>query len=301
MTERSMMLFLKLGCYWLLAACVFFFVEAALSAPLPPSPRLGYRGTARHQALSTNTFFALVEPLLRFVAALIQPLPLSRLRAHQEQQLRRSGYWLGLTSNEIIAMSLLSALTFGALITGLSSIVDNAAAFVVPAASFGLILPQLKLNELVRKRIKDISRGLPHAIEIAALCMGAGLDFPGSIRMLVRSGDQSRDPLTREFASILDELDLGHTRREALLGFAERVPTAAVRDFVNAVVQAEQKGNPLAQVIQVQGRMLSMRRSTAAEEAAVRAGVLMMGPMVLLLGCVLLLLMGPFVVKGVGL
>ena len=73
-----------------------------------------------------------------------------------------------------------------------------------------------------------------------------------------------------------------------------------MRDFVNAVVQAEQKGNPLARVIQVQGRMLNMRRSVAAEEAAARAGVLMIGPMVLQLGCILLLLMGPFLVKGIG-
>jgi len=55
-----------------------------------------------------------------------------------------------------------------------------------------------------------------------------------------------------------------------------------------------------ARVIQVQGRMLNMRRSVAAEEAAARAGVLMIGPMVLLVMCILLLLMGPFFVKGIG-
>ena len=74
----------------------------------------------------------------------------------------------------------------------------------------------------------------------------------------------------------------------------------AVRDFVHAVIQAEQKGNPLARVLQVQGRMLNMRRSVAAEEAAARAGVLLIIPMICLMGSVLLLLMGPFMVQGLG-
>jgi tight adherence protein C len=174
------------------------------------------------------------------------------------------------------------------------------ATLFIPGAIFGFMLPRLQVQEVIRERVKSISRGLPHSIEIAALCMGAGLDFPGSLRMLVKADKEHKDPLTQEFASILEELDLGHTRRQALLNFAERVRTPAVRDFVNAVVQAEKKGNPLAKVIQVQGRMLNMRRSVAAEEAAARAGVLMIGPMVLLLGCILLLLMGPFLVKGIG-
>ena len=72
------------------------------------------------------------------------------------------------------------------------------------------------------------------------------------------------------------------------------------KDFVNAIIQAEQKGNPLAKVIQVQGRMLNMRRSVAAEEAAARAGVYMILPMVLLVACIMLLLMGPFICNGMG-
>jgi tight adherence protein C len=123
----------------------------------------------------------------------------------------------------------------------------------------------------------------------------------GTLRLLSQPREGKRDALAREFSLILEELELGKTRRDALLSFAERVPTQAVRDFVLAVVQAEQKGNPLAKVIQVQGRMLNMRRSVAAEQAAARAGVLMVVPMMILLCCILLLLLGPFIVKGVDL
>ncbi len=132
------------------------------------------------------------------------------------------------------------------------------------------------------------------------MCMGAGMDFPGALRQLCSESHEKHDALAREFTVILEQIGLGHTRQQALRGFAERIPSDAVRDFVNAVVQAEQRGNPLAKVIQVQGRILNQRRTVLAEEAAARAGVLMILPMILLVACIMLLLMGPFIVKGIG-
>jgi tight adherence protein C len=74
-----------------------------------------------------------------------------------------------------------------------------------------------------------------------------------------------------------------------------------VQDFAHAVIQAERRGTPLAEVLEVQARVLRMRRSVAAEEAAARASVLLMLPLLLLLLAVLLLLFGPFLVNGVAL
>jgi len=61
------------------------------------------------------------------------------------------------------------------------------------------------------------------------------------------------------------------------------------------VVQAEEKGTPLADVLRVQARMLRMRRSVRAEEAAARAGLLMMIPLLMVFACVFLLLLGPLI------
>jgi tight adherence protein C len=207
---------------------------------------------------------------------------------------------LGLTPDEYSALSLLSAAALGGAVALLTRLGGSNTVLAIPAAAFGLVLPALQVHEIIRRRVKEVVRGLPHAIEIAAMCMGAGLDFPGALRMLTQGHSGKPNALADEFAAILEELDLGHTRREALLSFAQRVQAPAVRDFVNAVVQAEQKGNPLARVIQIQGRMLNSRRSVAAEEAAARAGVLLIMPMVLLVACVMLLLMGPFLSKGIG-
>lgn len=295
-----MLLALELGFLLAIAGAVFGVLTLACGVSIPPAPRLGRRGAGRQQALKEGGLFALAEPVVRFVAALVALIPAPVWRNRQELELRRASYPLGLTPDEYSALSILSALMLSVIVGGLAKLNGSDAILALPAAAFGAILPVLQVQEIVRGRIKQVSRGLPHAIEIAAMCMGAGLDFPGSLRQLTQPNSGAKNALPEEFATILEELDLGHTRREALLGFADRVPTQAVRDFVNAVIQAEQRGNPLARVIQVQGRMLNMRRSVAAEEAAARAGVLMIGPMVLLVMCILLLLMGPFFVKGIG-
>ncbi len=291
---------LKFACYALLGVSAFMIAFLLAAVPVPPAPRLGHRGAARCKAVDAKGLFANAEPIIRYLAGLIACVPLGAFRSSQELELKRSGYFLGLTADEFVALSLLSAAALGGACATLARLADMQSSLFVPSAALGLILPKMQVRGIIRERMKSITRGLPHSIEIAALCMGAGLDFPGAIRLLVKSNRMVGDPLTEEFGNILEELELGHTRKQALLGFANRVPTPAVRDFVNAVVQAEQKGNPLAKVIQVQGRMLNMRRSVAAEEAAARAGVLMIGPMVLLLATIMLFLMGPFMVKGMG-
>jgi tight adherence protein C len=43
--------------------------------------------------------------------------------------------------------------------------------------------------------------------------------------------------------------------------------------------------------------MLRMRRSVMAEEAAARAAVLLMGPLMLIFGAIILCLLGPFMVQ----
>lgn len=287
-----------------------FIVALAISVTLTTSflskvesaeqEKYGHRGAERSRALDAGGLFALFEPVLRYLAALVSHVPVRTLRDHLEHDLRRADDVLGLTVDEFLALAISSAGILGASVYAIASMAGSSPWLGLVATLFGLVLPLLQVREIIRRRAKQITRALPPAIEIAAMCMGAGLDFPGSLRMLAERNSPNPSPLGREFAIILEHLEFGHTRKEALQSFAARVPSVAVRDFVNAVVQAEQKGNPLAKVLQIQGRMLNMKRSVAAEEAAARAGVLMVLPMVLLVAAIILLLMGPFFVKGIG-
>jgi tight adherence protein C len=127
--------------------------------------------------------------------------------------------------------------------------------------------------------------------------MGAGLDFPSSLRRVVDSAAEPDDPIVEELHRVLQELDLGCTRRSAMHGFATRVPSSEVRELVNSVLQAEDKGNPLARVLTIQARTLRLRRSVAAEEVASEAALMLVGPMTLIFICVIVLLLGPVAVR----
>lgn len=265
----------------------------------PPvdTPRLGVRGLKRQQALAEGGSFTTIEPLMRMVAGWVAHLPLGDRRRQIDEMLKHAGGWLGLTANEFIALSFLGFVGFT--IGGMTAVTlaDLPSAMVFFFAGLGGILPYVRASGEVQRRFKEVNRALPGAIDLASLCMGAGLDFPGSLRQIVDKAGR-RDSLVEELSFILQELDLGRTRRQALENFADRVPTEAVRDFVGTVIQSEEKGNPLAEVLRIQANMLRMRRSVMAEEAAARAAVLMMGPLMLIFGAIILVLLGPFIVNS---
>jgi tight adherence protein C len=225
--------------------------------------------------------------------------PATRLREAQALHLEQSGHFLGLSPDEYTAATVLCCVGLASLFGVLSHWLNQGGLGVGLGAALGAALPYWRIEGTVRERCKQIRRGFPAAVDLAALCVGAGLDFPGALRAIVNNSDE-QDLVAGEFRHILALLDVGHTRRHALAQLERRVPVAPVRDFVRALTQAEEKGNPIHEALTVQATMNRMQRSVAAEEAAARAGVLMIVPMMLLLGCILLMLMGPFMVNGMG-
>ncbi len=279
------------------AALSVLFYLLLRKRPPPPS-YLGVRGLKRRQMMEHNELFRATEPLIRFLGTWIGNLPLDAMRQRIARQLRLSGEQLGVTPNEFIAMSLLSGvagLFLGWVLVSVSQLPGVLAVFV---GALGLTVPDSKLKEAIRERFQQVEASLPAAIDLAALCMGAGLDFPGALRMVVDTARGGTDAaLVEELQRILHELNLGHTRVHALEAFAERIPVPAVRDFVGAVVQAEKKGNPLADVLRIQATVLRMKRSMRLEEHAARAAVKLMGPLLLVFVTVLIILLGPAVLK----
>lgn len=285
------------GCS-LVALGIFLAVYQLAASRSTEAPVRGARGLRRAQALEAEDSFSTIEPLMRLVAGWMAPLPLPKLRRTIDTHLALAGDWLGLTANEFLALSFLSALLFMAIGLVASPMIDLSPSFSIFFLGVGAFLPYLRVTGETADRFKAINRALPISIDLASLCMGAGLDFPGALRQIVEKATDRRDPLVEEVGRILQELELGRTRRQALESFGERCPTDAVRDFVGSVIQAEEKGNPLAEVLRIQAQMLRMRRSVMAEENAAKAAVMMMGPLMLIFCAIIIILLGPFLLQG---
>jgi tight adherence protein C len=268
----------------------------ALRAALP-RPSMGPRGLKRQRAIHDAGLFYRIEPILRKVAAWLAPLPLGSLRARLEVQLLRSGDWLGLCADEILAMCLLSGIGSGSVVALLTGLESGSLRWVLAVSVFGSLLPSLRLEAVAKRRARRVTAALPSTIDLASLCMSAGLDFPGSIRQIVEHAPDRSEPMIEELGRIVQELELGHTRRRALEHFAERVPSERVRELVYSVVQAEEKGNPIAELLSIQAQTQRLKRSIDLEESAAKAALLLMGPMALISLCVIVLLLGPIVVR----
>lgn len=281
------------------AAFVSLFVFGALAgaAPMPPGERTGIRGLKRQRAMARDNGWGYVEPVLRWMGGRVGRFVSAKLLRSIDRQLSMAGDSLGLYAEEFVGLSILTGL-LGLVCGGLiNQLVALGPTFVVGVGVFGLAAPFISLSSAVANRLKAIGRRLPSTIDLMALAMGAGLDFPGSVRQMVERSGTPDDPLIEELSLILVSLSLGRTRREALEEFAARAPTPIVQEFVASIVQAELRGNPVADVLQIQAEVSRQKRSVLGEEAAAKAAISMLGPLVLLFLSVLIPIIAPIVIK----
>lgn len=264
--------------------------------PVPPAPTLGIQGFHRQRAMASSGIFASIEPALRVLSGWAAELPLPGLRPKLAAQLGEAGHPAGLTPDEIIAICASSALVTSGLGVAVASWdragLGSPGFGLAVGAGIGLFLPPLIVNGVARERCTRIYRDLSVACDLIVLCMSAGLDFPGAIRQITRN-ERPRDPLAEELRTILRDLDLGHPRRTALTAFSERVPTKEVREFVAAVIQAEEKGSPLAEILMIQSQVLRGRRSLRAEQLASKTAGMMFLPALLILGALMTVVAAP--------
>jgi tight adherence protein C len=277
---------------------LLFAAYAVASAPTRVASRLGMRGLKRRVAIENKVGWPQIEPIVRWLGVRVSGVLGDRFRNRLDAQIALAGDYLGLTAEEYVALSFLSCIGLGgigALFAALGS--GKIGLFVAIGATVGIILPYMQISGAAQKRLQGINEALPYVIDLMALAMSAGMHFPGAIRQVVEKSTNPEDPLVVELTRILRELSIGRTRKQALVDFASRAPTIAVTEFVAALIQAEEQGNPVAEVLLVQAGVARMRRSVRAEEAAAKAAVKMVGPLFLLFACIMMLVLGPMVLS----
>jgi tight adherence protein C len=287
---------LRIASHVSFAAGFCLLVHTLALAPALAGQRLGLRGLKRRRALDGLFGWALVEPTIRWVGARCTWLP-DRWRQLAARDLALAGDALGLSPEELAGLSLASGVLGGVIgwLCGGATGLGNA--LIVAGAVGGAALPRLHITGMGADRMKLVNRRLPYAIDVLALAMGAGLDFPGSVRQFVEKAAQSEDALVEELNLMLQGLQLGRTRRQALEDLGERVPSEAVREFVGAVVQAELRGNPIADVLRIQADVARRKRTVQAEERAAKASVAMLAPLLLVFIAILILIVAPVVLQ----
>ena len=168
----------------------------------------------------------------------------------------------------------------------------------VVSAAFGLAVPWLVLNSRATRRRDAITAELPDMVDLLTVSIEAGLALEAALSRVSERGD---GPLAQEVRRMLSEIALGRQRRDALRALGERTQVAAVATFVNSLIQADQSGMELGPVLRAQSDQVRQRRRQRAEEAAMKAPIKMLFPLILFIfPSIFIVLLGPAAISLMG-
>jgi tight adherence protein C len=152
----------------------------------------------------------------------------------------------------------------------------------------------LFLRTKISRRQKAIVRSLPDALDLLTICVEAGLGFDAA---MAKVAEKWEDELSQAFTRVIQEIQLGKLRREALRDMADRMEVPDMSTFVAAIIQADQLGVSIARVLRIQSDQMRVRRRQRAEEQARAATLKILPPVVFLIfPSILVVLLGPAVI-----
>ena len=170
--------------------------------------------------------------------------------------------------------------------------------FVVGAALAGYHAPNMYLYQKAHDRSDLIQRALPDAIDLLTISVESGLGFDAAVAQVSRN---SEGPLADEFARMLQEMQIGRGRSDALRSMADRTDLPDLRTFVSAMVQADAFGIPVGQVLRVQSSEIRIKRRQWAEEMAQKVPVKILVPLIFcILPCLFIAVLGPAGISMMG-
>jgi len=150
--------------------------------------------------------------------------------------------------------------------------------FLIIGLFLSIFLPDFYVKKKLSAYKKSIADTLPETVDIIGLCIEAGLDFTTSTRWAIEK--ISSNPFLTELKFVLEEINWGKPRIEALKGMSRRLEIAEVSSFVQTLVQAERMGTPVAEAFAILSEDAREQRYYIGEAKAMKAPIKMLFPLI---------------------
>jgi tight adherence protein C len=209
------------------------------------------------------------------------------------QKLLVAGNPLGLGAREFYGMSLVSTIlgVYLAFLVFRRGTETLNLALSILILIFFYAFPKVWLNNRVTRRQNSVKKGLADAMDMLSVCASAGLGFDQSLQRVSEYWDT---PIGHEFGRVINEMEMGLTRRDALRNLSDRLEIREISSFVALILQTEQLGMSISDTLHVQADQMRIERRFRAQEQAQKAPVKMLIPMALLIFPALLaVILGP--------
>jgi tight adherence protein B len=117
-------------------------------------------------------------------------------------------------------------------------------------------LPMFWLLWRRKRRLKTFSAQLPDAMNMLARSLRSGQSLGSGFNLVA---GEMPPPISREFARVFEEQNLGVSLDDSLRAMCERVPNLDLRFFVTAVILQRQTGGDLAEILDKIGELIRER------------------------------------------
>jgi tight adherence protein C len=244
--------------------------------------------------LITGSFGSrVVVPAVKWIGALFGRITPAGSIEDLARKLMIAGNPLGLGAREFYGISIASTL-LGVYLAFVIIRRGTSTLNVVLSVLILILLyyfPKAWLQSKVSSRQNKVRKGLPDALDMLSVCATAGLGFDQSLQRVSEYWDT---PIGHEFGRVINEMEMGLTRREALRNLTDRLEIREVASFVALILQTEQLGMSISDTLHAQAEQMRIERRFRAQEQAQRAPIKMLIPMALLIFPALLaVILGP--------
>ena len=241
----------------------------------------------------------ILSPLSGSLATTLMRFTPQAIRKMADEKLGMAGGFGGLTTDGFLLVWGCSSLFFPSVMFFLTLIMKAAVNVVIGlsmiALAVGVAIPYLLLQQRIVNRKQHIQRDLPDVLDILTVSVEAGLGFDGALAKLA---EKMQGALVEEFTKVLQEIRMGVPRRDALRALGIRADVSDLTLFTSSLVQADQLGVSIGNVLRIQSAGMRQKRRQRAEEKAMKAPIKMMLPLVVFIfPTIFIILLGPALIQ----
>ena len=247
----------------------------------------------RQVVLSQRPSDRIVQPIVNWLSTTARRVTPAQLVSSLEHRREIAGASSDWTIERLLAAKLILGI-IGALV-GLAVFVTNPSTMTFAVAAVftagGLYGPDLILGARGRERQKQIERAFAGVLDQLTICVEAGLGLDAALDRAARTGN---GPLAEELTRVMQDMQLGVSRQDALEAMVRRTDVRDIRHFVVALGQANRYGVPIVQTLRVQALEAREQRRNNAEERAQKMSVKLLFPLILcILPALFVVILGP--------
>lgn len=276
---------------------IFVFQAVKLIFPdqklMEAQARLGVESAVRQYRHWSLSF---LSPFYRAMVPRIQQIKMPIYRQNKKQLFVAAGVDDQFDPDEFVGLKVAAAV-LGVIFVGMflnQAGISYSLGWFVFSLVLGFFVPDYVIWDMKKNRQKKIIRELPTVMDLLTLSVEAGMDFMAAISRVISFSKPG--PLQDELSRVLKEIQVGTTRADALRNMGDRVQLSEVSSFASILIQADEMGSSIGQVLRAQSDLLRLTRFQRAEREGAKATQKLLIPLVIcILPAVFIVILGPVI------